>query len=270
MFYYSDKDNLGNHTATQSLNLASGRIVNVSGVSLNNSWEVNQTSTTLTFKNSTDKIVIKSNGRFCMIATPPLDAASNYVLVWNSGTGDVSYRTASSLASSGGGGGVGASGTLEVVKTGAGTHADPVTACDLVYTTTSGVTQIDYSSPVYWCQGQTGNLIADGTMAYQPRFITPSGYQVNICQVMVSLGKAGTDDTDLQISILNDAGGTAPTPSSPTSTLTIPSGVTNMLWTGLHGTTLNSMQHLQTRVDVAGTDAQNLTIHFWGKTCVCA
>ena len=268
MFYYSEQDNLGNHTATQNLDVASNRLVNVSGVSLNNSWEVNQTSTTLSVKNSTDKFVVNSNGRVTLVAQPPLDAASNHVLVWNSGTGDISYRTASSLGGSGGG--VGASGTLELVKTGTGTHADPVTACDLVFTNTSGSVSIDYSTPVYWCQGQAGGLVADGTMAYQPRFIVPSGYQINICQVMVSLGRAGTTQTDLQISILNDVGGTAPTPGSPTSTLSLGSGVTNTLWTALHGTTLNSMQHLQSRIDVAGTSAENLTIHFWGKTCVCA
>lgn len=269
MFYYSTSDNLGNHVATQNLDLGSNRLVSVSGITLNNSWEVNQTSTTYAIKNSTNRFIVNSNGRVTIVGQPPLDATSNYVLVWNSGTGDISYRTASSLASSGGGS-VGESGTLELLKTGAGTHADPVTACDLVFTNTSGSTIIDYSSPVYWCQGQTGYLTADGTMAYQPRFIAPSGYQIEICQVLVSLGRAGTTQTDLQVSILNDVGGTAPTPGSPTSTLTLASGITNAMWTALAGTTLNSLQHLQSRVDVAGTDAQNLTIHFWGKTCVCA
>lgn len=267
MFYYSESDNLGNHTATQNLDVNSKRLVNVSGVDLNNSWQINQASGTLTVKNSTDKFIVNSNGRLTVVSQPPLDAASNFVLVWNSGTGDISYRTSSSLGASGS---VGASGTLELVKTGTGSHADPVTACDLVYTTDSGSVTIDYRNPVYWCQGQAGGLVADGTMGYQPRFITPSGYQVEICQVMVSLGRAGTSQTDLQVSILNDVGGTAPTPGNPTSTLSLASGVTNTFWTALHGTTLNSMQHLQSRIDVAGSGAENLTIHFWGKTCVCA
>ena len=204
---------------------------------------------------SGDSLSVTNKG-ISLPLTPPNDAASPYLLVWSSGSKEVSYRHSS---------GVGG-GTLTKTLTGAGTHADPVTDVDLTLNGNS----IDISTPIYWSHGQSGPLSADGTMANQPRFIVPSGYQITLCQVFVTLGKVGTSDTNLQYVVLNNNGSAAPTPGSPTATLTVGSGVAFYKWTAIEGTTLNSLQHVQTRVDVAGGDAENLTIHFWGKTTACA
>lgn len=127
----------------------------------------------------------------------------------------------------------------------------------------SGLTQ----ATIYFSQGQVGTLFQDGTMQNQPRFVTPSGYGIELVDVYVTLGKAGTTTTTLQAEILTDPGtGGPPTPGSPTSTLNISSGVVYYHWTALEGVTLTSEQHLQTRVDVAGSGAESLSIHFWGHT----
>lgn len=127
----------------------------------------------------------------------------------------------------------------------------------------SGISQ----ATIYFNQGQMGELFADELMVNQPRFVTPSGYTIQLVDVYVTLGKAGTTQTSLQASILNDTGdGSAPAPGSPTSTLNVPSGNVYSHWVGLEGTTLTSEQHLQTRIDVPGSGAQSLVIHFWGHT----
>lgn len=127
----------------------------------------------------------------------------------------------------------------------------------------SGISQ----ATVYFTQGQAGALFADGVMVNQPRFLCPSGYTIQLVDVYVSLGKPGVSQTTLQAVILNDSGnGTAPIVGSPTSTLNIASGQVYSQWTGLEGITLTSQQHVQTRVDVAGSGAQSLNIHFWGHT----
>lgn len=261
MFYSNDADNLGNHTATTDLNIAGKNLISVSGILFNGLQGLNTGGNRIGFYNlGGDTLHISSSGLNLPI-TPLLDASSTYVLVWSSSTKNVGYRTAASLT----GTGVGGSGTLTLELVGGGTHVDPYTERNLLY----NGTPIDARSVVTWTQGQAGILGADGTMANQPRFIVPSGYQIELCQVMVSLGKAGTDDTTLQICITSDAGGTAPTPGSPNSTLTLSSGVVNSQWTALNGTVLDSMKHVQTRVDIAGTNAESLSIQFWGKTTAC-
>jgi len=269
MFYYQEGDNLGNHTATTTLNMGGKTMMLASGISLLNFMGWRSESTRSVFHTlSADALYINNTGSIGLAQTPALNSSGTYVLVWDPTSKVIQYRPASGLAGSGGGGG--GSGTLSLDTVGAGTHADPMTERNLQYVAVSGgTTTIDARSVVTWSQGQAGVLIADGTMANQPRFVVPSGYQVELCQVMVTLGKPGIDDTTLQITITNDAGGTTPTPGSPASTLTVPSGTANMLWTALHGTTLNSMQHVQTRVDVAGTNAESLSIQFWGKTTAC-
>lgn len=266
MFYHSDADNLGNHTATTSLNMAGLNMFSVSGILMNSFQGISSSGNRITFYNlGGNSFVIYSNS-VALPQTPPLDASSNYVLVWNSTSKVIGYRTASGLGSSGGGG---SSGSLTLDLVGAGTHVDPVTERNLVYISGATTTTIDARSVVSWSQGQAGNIIADGTMANQPRFVVPSGYEIELCQTMVTLGKAGTTDTVLQVCSTSDAGGTVPTPGSPLSSLTIPSGVTNMLWTALDSTVLTSMKHIQTRVDTAGTGAESLNIQFWGKTTAC-
>ena len=268
MFYSNDADNLGNHTATTHINVSNKQLLSVSGILFSGlNGLIYRASTGLAFYNlGGDILYIGSSGNIGLGQTPPLDANSNYVLVWSSGSKAVSYRTASGLMGGGGGGGTG---TIAIDLVGAGTHADPVTERNIVYTVSGVDTTLDARSVVHWTQGQAGSLIADGTMANQPRFIVPSGYQIELCQVIATLGKAGSTDTTLQITITNDGGGTAPVPGSPNSTLTMSSGVVNSVWSGLSGTTLNSLQHVQTRVDVAGSDAESLTIQFWGKTTAC-
>lgn len=264
MFYHSDADNLGNHTATTSLNMANQHIIAVSGILFNGLQGLSSSGSRLTFYNLGGNSLYINSNSIGLPQTPALDASSNYVLVWNSTSKAVGYRTASGL-----GGGVGSSGTLYLDLVGAGTHVDPYTERNLVFVSSTGTTTIDSRSVVTWTQGQAGILGADGTMANQPRFIVPSGYEIELCQVNVTLGKAGTDDTTLQVCVTSDAGGTVPTPGSPASTLTLSSGVVNSQWTALHGTVLNSMKHVQTRVDIAGTNAESLSIQFWGKTTAC-
>ncbi len=120
---------------------------------------------------------------------------------------------------------------------------------------------------VYFNQGQMGSLAVDGSMIDQPRFTTPSGYSVTLVDVYVTLGKAGDSTTTLQSSVLSDPGtGLPPTPGSPTSTLNIPSGAVVYPWTAMEGVTLTSGQHLQTRIQVAGSGSDSLVIHYWGHT----
>jgi len=107
-------------------------------------------------------------------------------------------------------------------------------------------------------------------MSDQPRFICPEGQTIELCKVYVTLGKPGTTDTTLQAIILNGAGSSVPTPGSPTSTLILSSGEVVVEWEALAGTTISSLQHVQTRIDIAGEDAEHLNIQFWGKTCLCS
>ena len=268
MFYSNDADNLGNHTASTDINVFNKQLLSVSGILFTGLNGLIYRSTGMAFYNlGGDVLYINGAGNIGLAQTPPLDATSNYVLVWSSGTKYVSYRTASGLIAAGGGGG--GTGALAIDLVGAGTHADPVTERNLVYTVSGVDTTLDARSVVHWSQGQAGSLLADGTMANQPRFIVPSGYQIELCQVIATLGKAGSTDTTIQITITNDGGGTAPAPGSPNSTLTMSSGVVNSVWTALASTTLNSLQHVQTRVDTAGANAESLTIQFWGKTTAC-
>lgn len=132
---------------------------------------------------------------------------------------------------------------------------------------TGGSSTINASgSTVYFEQGQGGNVVADGTMQDQPRFIVPTGQDISLTDVWVTFGQAANSQTTLQTSILNDTGdGSPPTPGSPSSTLNVASGIVYQRWTGLIGQTLTSMQHVQTRVDVAGNGAKDLTIHFLGE-----
>ncbi len=268
MFYHSDADNLGNHTATTDINVSSKSLNFVSGILFNSLQGLSSSGNRLTFYNLGGNSFIINSASIALPQTPALDASSNYVLVWNSSTKAVGYRTASGLGSSGTGS-VSVSGSLYLDLVGAGTHVDPYIERNLVFVSSTGTTTIDSRSVVTWTQGQAGILGADGTMANQPRFVVPSGYEIELCQVNVTLGKAGTDDTTLQVCVTSDAGGTVPTPGSPASTLTLSSGVVNSQWTALHGTVLNSMKHVQTRVDVAGTNAESLSIQFWGKTTAC-
>lgn len=252
MIYHNEGDGLGDHVAHKTFNANNKQLTNVSGVGFLGSFGVrNELTKTVLFSPSGDSLAVTNKG-ISLNITPPLDNSSPYIMVWSSGSKEVSYRHSSGLGA----------GTLSKTLTGDGTHANPVTDVDLAL----GASSVDISTPVYWSQGQAGILSADGTMATQPRFIVPSGYQITLFQVFVTLGKAGNSDTSLQYSVLNHNGSSAPTPGSPTATLTVGSGVAFYKWTALEGTTLNSLQHIQTRVDVAGSDAENLCIHFWGKT----
>lgn len=182
-------DNLGNHTAIQTLNMNGFNISGVSGIHLNN--------------------------------TPTLNNSANAILVFDSGNGSVAYRQASTFLT---------------------------------------------TSTVHWSQGQVGGLIADGNMQFQPRFIVPVGATIELIDVSVTLGVPGTTTTTLHSSILNDTGdGTPPTPGSPTSTFNLLSGEVYTPWTAMIGQVLTSEQHLQTRVETAGSGAENLAIHFWGN-----
>lgn len=118
---------------------------------------------------------------------------------------------------------------------------------------------------VYIVQGQVGTLFADGLMQNQPRYVVPSGYTLSMFDAYITLGKAGTTQTSLQASILShNTDGTAPTPGSPSSTLNVASGLVYYPWTAMASQVLTSQQHLQTRVDVAGSGATSLAIHFYG------
>lgn len=199
-------------------------------------------------------------------------------LTYTSGTNTLSYTdengNINNIALANVSGGVGGPETLTTLilqTSGTGTHLDPITACNIRYTNeNSQVTTIDNRSTIFWNQGQSSALIADDIMVNQPRFICPSGQTVEICKVYVTLGKPGNTDTTIQASILNSNGSFAPTPGSPSSILTLGSGEVVAEWSALAGTILTSMQHVQTRVDTAGDQAENLNIQFWGKTCLCS
>ncbi len=251
-------DNLGNHTATQTLNMAGFGIYNTSGININTTWELAESSgQTLAFQRAgTQQVAITTSGLW--VRSPSLDNSVTNVLVWHSG-GSVKRRTVSTLETGT---------TLLLGYSGSGTGASPYTHKHLVYTNESGtVAKIDFRDTTYFTQGQAGGLIIDGIMDNQPRYIVPSGYQVELTQVYATLGKAGTTATALQIFVANDPGdGTAPTTGSPTSTLSIPADAVYVKWTALAGTVLLSEQHVQSRIDTAGSGAESLVIHFWGRT----
>ena len=254
-------DNLGNHTATQNINLAGFGIYNTSGVNIDTNWDIHQSGTSLSFDRTGTRHAAITTGGTAILRAPSLDNAINNVLVWDSGTagGTVKRRTASTIETNT---------TLVLTHSGSATGADPYTTSRLVYTNESGtITQIDYRDTIYFEQGQAGGIIVDGPMDEQPRFIVPSGFQIELNSVYVTLGKAGTTDTTLQFNYANDPGdGSAPVQGSADSTLLIPADDVYTKWPALAGVVLNSEQHVQTRVNLAGSGAQSLVIHFWGKT----
>lgn len=160
--------------------------------------------------------------------------------------------------------------SLKVNLTGGGTHADPVTAVDLVYNNASGTNTIDFRPIIYFNMGQVGALVADGAIDNQPRYIVPEGFQMEICRAYLTIGNPGSDDTTVQLQrYVATTDCTEPGTNGTPFSKDITSGCTWVRWTEVEGITMDSLTQLTFRVLTPGTDASNLVAHFWARTTVC-
>lgn len=120
------------------------------------------------------------------------------------------------------------------------------------------------SGSILFEQGQIGLVTIDTTMDNQPRFVNTDAGTIVLSRVYATLGKSGNSTTSIEASIVPDVGdGTAPS-SSVLSILNVPSGKVYARWAALEGVTVSAAEHVQTRVSLAGNDAQDLTIYYFG------
>ena len=159
--------------------------------------------------------------------------------------------------------------TIASTQTGAGTFADPYTACDLDITQPcDSDINLDNRATIYFELGQGGFLVADGAIATQDRWVVPEGYELEITKAQWTLGASGTTNTEVEFySTQGVQAGTAPTPSgAPDFTLTVPSGLVYGTIPSLEGA-YNNLVHIQERVETAGAGAKDLLIQVWARMC---
>lgn len=160
--------------------------------------------------------------------------------------------------------------SLTLTLTGAATHADPVTAVDLVYNNGVTTNTIDFRPLIYFNMGQAGDLVADGSIDNQPRFIVPEGFQLEICRAYLTIGNPGSDTTTVQLQrYVATTDCTEPGTNGTPFSKDILDGCTWQRWDEIEGLTLGSLTQITFRILTPGNGAQNLVAHIWARATVC-